>query len=131
MSYVSISDLPIINLNRSRMLAPKSNVNTRKLSRNLLNAQKQLDRGGKFYKYRFRNGRLEPAYLKFNDSQKAMRKSKIEYVEKMFGCIQRLYNEQEPAIATVNEQGVFRYVPLSKTNLLPIEITRLKQGIID
>jgi len=113
------------------MLVPKSNVNTRKLSRTLLGAQKQLDRGGKFHKYRFRNGRLEPVYLKFNDSQRKLREAKIESIEKMFGCIQRLYNESEPAIATVNEQGVFRYVPLSKTGLLPIEITRLKQGITD
>lgn len=105
-------------------------MNIRKLAREYENLQAQIDRG-KLVGYYQQGTMLVPKYVPWNGSQRAIRERKAEYIMKQLSSTRPLYRSEahrEPAIATVNEQNVFVYVPLSKTGLLPYGITAIRQN---
>lgn len=69
-------------------------------------------------------------YVELNKAQRASREKRLSWImDKMLGQVTLLYpGHNKPAIATVNEAGEFRYLPIDKTGLKPYEITRLRKG---
>ena len=103
--------------------------NFRKLGNEYQALVRQLERG-KFVGYYWQGTKLVPKYVSWTPNQYKLREDKAAHLMKYFGQTKELYPSgrvKEPAIATVNENEEFRYLPLSKTGLTPYEISNLRR----
>lgn len=103
--------------------------NFRKLG-NEYQAINRLINDGKIVGYYWQGTKLTPKRVPLEPYKIARLEKRAEWLMRYFGQIKELYPSErvkEPAIATVNEEGEFRYLPISKTGLKPYEITELRR----
>lgn len=104
--------------------------NFRKLGNEYQAIVRQLERG-KFVGYYQQGTKLIAKYIPWPPHQYQIRQNRAAWLMKYFGQAKQLYASErikEPAIATVNENDEFRYVPISKTGLKPYEVTEIRRG---
>lgn len=107
----------------------QSSLNFRKIGNEYQRLKVQLQEG-KHLGYYYKDGKLHKKTRPWLPHEKKVREERRDWCFKMLGQMKTLYNTDkinEPAIATVNEHGEFRYLPMSKTGLKPYEITRLRR----
>lgn len=94
-------------------------INWRKLGNEYQALKRQLSEGRRTYR----------GLVPLNDAQRKSRQQKADWImQKMLGQVTLLYpNHNQPAIATVDENGEFRYLPLDKTGLTMHEISTLRR----
>ena len=105
-------------------------MNIRRLSKQYENISKQLERG-KQVGYYWQGTKLIPKFVPWQPHELAIRQEKADGIMKLITQASVLYPSEElrePAIATVNENEEFRYLPLSKTGLKPYQVTQIRRG---
>lgn len=105
-------------------------MNIRRLGKQYENLQAQIERG-KQVGYYWQGTKLIPKFVPWQPHERAIREEKKDQIMSLITQVKVLYPSEElrePAIATVNENNEFRYLPLSKTGLKPYQITQIRRG---
>jgi len=106
----------------------KQNLNLRRLGNQYRNLERQIDRG-KCVGFYWQGTKLVPKYIPWPAYKIAQFQTEQARLMKIFGNVKRLYNSDEirqPAIATVNEENVYRLLPLDKTGYNLYQIQQFK-----
>lgn len=104
--------------------------NFRKLG-NEYQAINRLINDGKVVGYYWQGTKLVSKRIPLEPNKLAQLEKRAEWLMRYFGQVKELYPSgrlKEPAIATVSEEGEFRYLPISKTGLKPYQITQIRRG---
>lgn len=105
-------------------------MNIRRLAKQYENLDKQIQRG-KCVGFYWQGSKLIQKYRPWLAHELAVREAKKSGIMSLIAQARVLYDSEgirEAAIATVNEEGVFRYVPLSKTGMKLYEIEQIRKS---
>lgn len=105
-------------------------MNIRRLSKQYENLQAQIERG-KQAGYYWQGSKLIAKFVPWQPHELAIRQAKADGLMNLITQVKLLYPSEElrePAIATVNENNEFRYLPLSKTGLSTRDIFNIRRS---